>query len=287
MSSSRTDALYHVQQATDIFATFKDTPPETIDIGIAPIMKHIGGMFPGNTIIIGSGQNVGKTSMVQQMLHTSKDKGGVCSGEDGSDVWGAREVAWRTGISPERLRRKDLTGAEVALVREAMGHMEEERRAGTLPEIADCIGFSQERIMDTVAKLADRGCRWLVLDYLQKFRGGHSERRIEVASVLTNFHKACYEHGMVPICMSQIVRLRDSAEPYNHNLKESGDLENEARLIMLMWRDQSDSSIVRCKVSKSTFGGGGLRFAYRYDNAGRLEEWNGEDEDDFEWREEG
>ena len=79
---------------------------------------------------------------------------------------------------------------------------------------------------------------------------------------------------MVPVALSQVVRMPPTAEPNVWNLKESGDLENEARLIILLWRDEGDELILRAKVAKSSFGGGGLRFAYRFNEAEQLEPYD-------------
>src|SRR5690606_2570467 len=152
---------------------------------------------------------------------------------------------------------------------------------GKGPWISYKVGGSVEDIEDAVKELAEAGCRWIALDYLQKPRGhaGAADRWVEVGVTMNRFHKACADAGVVPIIMSQIVRLKDGQEPFPSHMKESGDIENECRLIIMLWRDSSDRSIVRGKVAKSSFGGGGLRFAFRYTEAEYLVELTDEEED--------
>ena len=59
-------------------------------------------------------------------------------------------------------------------------------------------------------------------------------------------------------------------EPHSWFLKETGDLENEARLIILGWQDADNPATIHYKIDKSTFGGVGTRFVYERDHSGTL-----------------
>lgn len=259
-----TDFYTVARQATDLFCTFSDEKPAAVDIGIPAIRSRIGRLFAGNTVVVGAAQNVGKTSFVQRMLLSSEDKGGVASGEDDVDVWGTRILAEFSGVSPAKIRTDELYPDERARVRRALETLEERSAEGTLPEFENVIGAGLDRLEEAAESLAAKGCKYAVLDYIQKFRGIHAERRHEVAGVLAHWHKCCSKNGMVPVALSQVVRMPADQEPNPWNLKESGDIENEARLILMLWRDPGDNLVMRCKVAKSSFGGGGLRFAYRF-----------------------
>lgn len=259
--------------ATRIFRTFDEGEPDLIDLGIPAIRRAIGGMFAGNMVGIGAGQNVGKSSLILSMAMESKDKVGVVELEDGPDVWGARLLAYHTDIPPTRIRRKDLTPEETVRLREV-------RNDSGLkgPMIAYAIGGSLDEIVDATRGLIEAGCRVVVLNYLQKARGHHAERRVEVGNTMNAFLRACAPDpekdwpGAVPVAMSQLVRVHPQKEPYPSQMKETGDIEAECRLIVMGWRDAADELIMRCKVAKSSFGGGGLRFAYRYNEAEYLSE---------------
>lgn len=262
MSSSLGDTA---RRAVSIFRTFSDEDPDLVDIGIPEVRKNIGGMFPGNLIVIAAAQNVGKSSFLRTMGMLSECKGGVLSMEDGPDVWGARLLASEARIKPTKIRRKDLTEGELERLREAVRALELRDEAGLGPVLEYRIGGSTEAVVDGTKELIDHGCRWVALDYLQKGRSsGNQDRRSEVGIYMNAFQAACASGGAVPVIFSQLVRMPSTKEPYPGHLKESGDIENEARLITMLWRDPSDQTLVRGKVAKSSFGGAGMRFAYRY-----------------------
>lgn len=265
--------------ATDLFCTFSDEKPAAVDIGIPALRQRIGRLFAGNTVVIGAAQNVGKTSFVQRMLLSSEDKGGVASGEDDIDVWGTRILAEAAGLPPASIRTDALSESERDRLSLALGDLQRRSALGTLPEFQNVIGAGVERLEEAAEALAAKGCKYAVLDYLQKFRNIHGERRHEVGIVMSSWHRACSRNGMVPVILSQVVRMDAHTEPQSWNLKESGDIENEARIILLLWRDPGDELLMRCKVSKSSFGGGGTRFAYRFSDSESLEPWNPEEEE--------
>lgn len=271
--------------ATEIFHTFSEGKPDLIDLGIPAITRKIGGMFPGNLVGIAAGQNVGKSSVLLAMASQSKDRGGIIELEDGEDVWGARLLARYSDVPPTAIRIKEhqdgtpaLTEADKDRLSAALGAMQQASNEGQGPWIDYRIGGSVDDVAEAVEALAETGCRWIALNYLQKPRGHNSDRRSEVGLTMNRFHKACADANVVPVLVSQIVRMKQGVEPFPGHMKESGDIENECRMIIMFWRDPANDLILRGKVAKSSFGGGGLRFAYRFTDAEYLVEV---DPDDF------
>ena len=211
------------------------------------------------------------SSLILTMAMQSNDKVGVVELEDGPDVWGSRLLAFHTGIKPTKIRRKDLTEQEVEQIRAAT---EDKDLKG--PLISYAIGGSVEEIEKATRALVEQGCKVVFLNYLQKVRGHREDRRSEVGDTMNAFLRACAPDdsldyaGAVPVMMSQLTRGRPDKEPYPSEMKESGDIENECRMILMLWRDSKDTLLTHIKVAKSSFGGGGLRFDYRYDGAESL-----------------
>lgn len=266
----------------DIFRTFKEGKPDLVDLGIKPVRRAIGGMFPGNIVVIGAGQNTGKSSLALEMLCESHDPGAILSLEDGEDVLGVRLLAKYSDVPPALIRKKDLTAAQTERIRRALERLKAMDEAGELrgrTEVA--VGASKDRIEELVGELAAEGARWCGLDYLQKVRGHHAERRCEVGETMVTFQRACKANNMVPVIWSQLVRLPPGQEPYPGHLKESGDIENEARLIILLWRDADDLLTLHGKMAKSSFGAGGTRFKYYFTPAEYLTEERPAMEDDL------
>lgn len=279
-------------RAASIFHTFDDAPPDLVDLGIPAVTRHIGGMFPGNLIGIGMGQNVGKSSLILAMALASPHKVGVVEMEDGPDVWGARLIAAKTGIRPTALRKREHSDADLDALEDLLDAPADPARPDN-PYIEYAISGSVGAMREAVERCIDAGCRIVVLNYLQKVAGtGRAQdRRGEVREVLVAFQQACAPRepdeasddpgspGAVPVIASQLTRIHPTKEPWPSHMKESGDIEAECRMIIMGWRDPGDPMILRCKVAKSSFGGGGLQFAYRYNRAETLVPYDAEDDD--------
>jgi replicative DNA helicase len=156
-----------------------------------------------------------------------------------------------------------------------------DRLSGTRVLVTYAIGAPVKVVMSCVDALAQAGCRLIWLDYLQKVRGLMEDRRNEVSTIYTQFQYACAQNGCAGMVISQFSRQDPTKEPQIYWLKESGDIENEARLIILGNRSPEDQDTVYCRVAKSTFGGENIRFAYHRDSSGILREVVHSEEDDF------
>lgn len=260
-------------RAAGIFRLFEDGEPDLVDLGLPAVTENIGGMFAGNLVGLACGQNVGKSSLLLAMATTAPDIG-IVELEDGPDVWGARLLARYSDIPPTRIRKKELSEGEIEQLREIL------KNPMPGPRIEYAIGGGVDAIATACKKLVSEGCKVICLNYLQKARGHHAERRVEVGNTMYAFLQACAPvppdpsdptdkgyPGAVPVLVSQLTRMDPTKEPFPSHMKESGDIEAECRLIVMGWRDPGDPTILRCKVAKSSFGGGGLRFAYRYTKA--------------------
>ena len=276
------DVFSSASKAVSIFRIGKEGKPDLVDLGLPDIHDTIGGVFPGNLVAIAAGQNVGKSSIALSMLLRTSQRGGYISLEDGEDVVGARLLASASGVGPTRIRRKDLSEADLVALDYAQRRFEAMAAEGLGPRFAYRIGAKIDEVEEAVHVLAAEGCRFAVLDYLQKVRGHHAERRCEVGETMVRFQRACAKQAMVPVILSQLVRMQPGYEPFPHHMKESGDIENECRLIVMFWKDSDQPALVHGKVAKSSFGGGGLRLKYMYNYAEALlpeREWPAHEEE--------
>lgn len=259
-------------EAVHTYHLDREGVPELVPLGFPDIDEELGGLGPGSCGILAAATGVGKSSAMLAAMLNSPVKVGAVSLEDGPDVIGARILAALTGINSRRIRRKvDLTGAELTQLLEAAKHPQLDNvffaypTAGRLAQV--------EAAATTLA--GEFGCKLVWLDYLQKVRGhGKNDRRNEVGETFTSFQRACAEGGAAGMAISQFRRLTDGERvPQIFHLKESGDLENEARLIVLAHKQQADSDPtprVRFFVAKSVFGGESLKFDYTRDDSGTL-----------------
>lgn len=260
------------EEALNTFGSLSGEKPNLVPLGIRVIDEAIGGMYPGTGVIVAAATGIGKSSLALHGALNAAQAGvgvGIISCEDGPDVLGTRILAWASGVPTLDIRKGNLDENQKIALEAARKRLE------TLdhPTVGYPVGRPIEDVEGVLKALAKAGCTLVYIDYLQKIRGSGQDRRNEVAGNFTRLQRIAYDHGIVPVFVSQLSRGFDPDRPPSiHMLKESGDLENEARLIILLWRDTKEPHKLKMKVGKSTFGGEHIRTEFVRNKAGFLEE---------------
>lgn len=257
-----------IDQAIHTFFLDRDGQPELIPIGLRPLDDELGGLGPKSCAILAAATGVGKSSAMLSAMLSSTVTVGCVSLEDGPDVVGTRLISALTHIDSLRIRRKNLSDEEL----ERINDLSHSRRLSNL-QFAYPIAGTIDDVEESVKQLCNAGCRMVWLDYLQKVRGHREERRHEVAETFTRFQRAVARGNAAGVAISQIRRIADGERiPQISHLKESGDLENEARVILLAHRvrDPDHKDRVRFRVAKSTYGGEYIKFDMTRDESGTL-----------------
>lgn len=256
-----------IAQAVETFYLDREGKPELIPIGLPPIDRELGGLGPRACGILAAATGVGKSSAMLTSMLANRTKVGAVSVEDGPDVVGARLISALSGVDSMRIRRKDLTEEELERITKITKNPRLKNMYFSYPTAG-----TVDDIEKAVDALCAKGCRMVWLDYLQKVRGHRDDRRHEVAETFTRFQRAVARGGAAGMAISQFRRLGDGEKiPQIYHLKESGDLENEARLIVLAHKHR-DYGRVRFRVGKSTYGGEHITFDYKRDASGTLRE---------------
>jgi replicative DNA helicase len=266
-------------RATKTFRTFEPGQPELIKLGIGPVDRLIGGVGPGTLVVIGLPTGVGKSSLALHMLLNGASRGGYCSLEDPEDLIGARILAEASGVSSLKIRRKDFDDLDLQRLRDGLLTLQQRDDEGVAPVFDVLIGKSMDKVGEAVTRQAQAGCKRSIFDYLQKMRNGGDDRRNDIGITLRQFQGFCYENNMVAIIMSQFTRLDPGTRPRIRHFKESGDIENEARIALVGWQDDKHANRVNFCLEKSTYGGAGMTFSMEYDDSGSLRECFEEDEE--------
>jgi replicative DNA helicase len=112
---------------------------------------------------------------------------------------------------------------------------------------------------------AEVGVDLIIVDYLQLMQSSTTTRdanRVQEVSEISRGLKALARELKVPvIALSQLSRqpeMRESKEPRLSDLRESGSIEQDADLVMFLWREkergsddqQTDGEVVKLKLSK-------------------------------------
>ena len=261
--------------AMKLFEVGTGKRPDLARTGLSIIDSTIGGLFPGTLVVIGAEQGVGKSSLVLSALFNSPDPIGAIFLEDGPDLVGSRALAYESGVNSLDLRFSErLPPGAIKRLQEAQERLK--ARKDVFLEFA--LGGSMETIETRVERMGKQGVKACYLDYLTKIRGLSADRRSEIGTAMVRFQKACQANGIVPILLSQLSRKNGTREnpdprydePSVGRLKESGDIEAEARVILMAWPSQENGVYVR--LAKSSFGGQGARSHFIRDASGSLRE---------------
>jgi replicative DNA helicase len=190
------------------------------------------GFFPGELILLGGRPSMGKTAVALSFaLNAARNGHGVCiaSLEMTPDAMAMRAISEATandgtGVSYSQMRTGDMTEAQMrALVRaqEKVGILP----VHFLPPSYRDIGALIAGVRQVKAKLRGN-LRLVVVDYLQLIRGQGRSRYEEITEMLALSQ------------LSRAVEQRDDKRPIMSDLRESGQLEQDADTILFCYRDE-------------------------------------------------
>jgi len=266
-------AATSAREAAETFRTFKEGKPNLIPTGFPVVDAKIGGLFPGSPGILGALTGVGKTSLALGAAVRNAECGvptGYISLEDTPDILGSRLWAYASGVDSMKIRRKELDDDDVAALKTGKKRLSKQQNLSLSYPISQPINVILDHMK---AHAQEYGAKMIIVDYLQKIRDDRiQERRNQVSGAFAQLHRVAAELNTALLLVSQVSRQSDPTKPLSiHAQKESGDLENEARLILLAYRPSAaDTDRVTVRIAKSTFGGGGTTFDFERGRNGWL-----------------
>lgn len=214
-------ALYHAQDDNG-----------GMPLNVPMIANAITRLIPGSMTVIGGQTGAYKSSLslfIAQTLERDGQTPGVVSLEDPPEIWGERcEMQWSTALPDARMPVVCLDTHRMHLVTEAMRVLVYRHHVNAL-------------LVDYVQLITRDDMRGI--------------KRAEVVSAIARDLKTEAKRLRVPlILVSQLSRPEKGArwkEPTVFDLKETGDLENNAENIILLWKTgDDDDSQVFGKVGK-------------------------------------
>jgi replicative DNA helicase len=163
---------------------------------------------------------------------------GVFSLEMSREQLVQRLLSLDTGINTHTLRTGHIRDTELQVLMEAMG-----RLASTPIYIEDTPGLSVMEVRSKARRLQSQaGVDLIVIDYLQLMSGRRSDNRVQEVSEISRGLKALARELNVPvIALSQLSRAvegRQSHVPMLSDLRESGSIEQDADIVMFIYREE-------------------------------------------------
>ncbi|GFE70642.1 replicative DNA helicase [Chroococcus sp. FPU101] len=231
-----------IQTYNDIEKLQEETALPGIKTDFYDLDGYTSGFQRSDLIIIAGRPSMGKTSFALNIAHNiARDQLPVAifSLEMSKEQLAQRLLASEAGIESNRLRSGRLTQNEFDPLIQAMGTLTE------LPiYIDDTSNLTVTQMRSQVRRLQSehKGQLGLVLiDYLQLMEGG-SDNRVQELSKITRSLKGLAREINVPvIALSQLsrgVESRTNKRPMMSDLRESGSIEQDADLVIMLYRDE-------------------------------------------------
>lgn len=227
--------------------------------GLDDLDQMMGGLQPSDLIILAGRPAMGKTSLATNIAfnvaaayqsETLPDgsiralNGGVVgffSLEMSAEQLATRILAEQAEIASYKIRRGDISEHEFDKLASCAQMMQ------TIPlYIDDTGGISIAQLRARARRLKrQRGLDFMVVDYLQLLTGSSkssSQGRVQEITEITTGLKALAKELAVPIMalsqLSRQVESRDDKRPQLSDLRESGSIEQDADVVMFVFREE-------------------------------------------------
>lgn len=201
------------------------------------------GFQPSDFIILAGRPSMGKTSLGLCIGYNAAMKHnipvGVFSLEMSKEQLAQRVLCAEAKVDQQRLRNGTLDEEDWLKLHETAGKLS---KAPLF--IDDTPGISIRQLRAKARQLkAEKGLGLIVIDYLQLLQGSRrSENRQQEISEISRSLKGLAKELQIPVLamaqLSRSVEQRPNKRPVMSDLRESGSLEQDADMVMFIYRDE-------------------------------------------------
>jgi replicative DNA helicase len=219
-----------------------------VPTGLRDLDDKLGGLHQSDLIIIAGRPSMGKTSLATniafnaaQKLQESGKKSSIAffSLEMSSEQLSTRIISEQARISSNDIRRGRISDEQFDKF------LETSKNIAELPLYIDETPAISIAAMSNRARRIKRlfGLDMVVVDYIQLMRGTtfNKDGRVQEISQITQGLKAIAKELAVPVValsqLSRQVEQRDDHKPQLSDLRESGSIEQDADVVMFVYRE--------------------------------------------------
>ncbi|MDC0437641.1 replicative DNA helicase [Pelagibacteraceae bacterium] len=222
-----------------------------VPTGLTDLDEKLGGLHKSDLVILAGRPGMGKTALATniayhaaQNLNSRQEKSSVAffSLEMSSEQLSTRILSEQARIKSDDIRRGKVTEDEINR------YIETSRNIYDLPLYID---ETPAIAISTLCNRARRikrlfGLSLIVVDYIQLMRAPNSfnnrnDNRVQEVSEITQGLKALAKELKVPVLalsqLSRAVESRDDKKPQLSDLRESGSIEQDADVVMFVYRE--------------------------------------------------
>ena len=234
---------------------FTDMGGHGLNTGFPLLDDCLGGLEGGDIAVIGARPAVGKSAFVTQLMLQVAQQGKrvvLFNLEMREAQVYERIVASRSGIPLSRVRR--------ALAFQGDERERYEETNASVSKLDVWISSGRKRVSTIRAECRHLDADLIIVDYLQLIEPDrkYGNRASEVGDISKSLKGLAMELGVPIVVLSQLNRLseaRETKEPSMAELRESGDIEQDASVVLLLWNLSEDERNRRgLKIEKSRQG---------------------------------
>jgi replicative DNA helicase len=221
-----------------------------VDTGLYDLDKRIGGLMPSEFVVLAGRPSMGKTALAGTIIRNAARKfmADALIGKPPKAVYfhsaemPAVQVAYRdladlTGISAHRQRLGQIEAPEFDRLVQAQHTIEGwPYFVDDTPQVG--VAYIRHRARHIQRK---HGLGLIVVDHLQKLKGTTTEgRRLEIDELSGGLAALAKELDVPVLALSQLsraVEARDDKRPNLSDLRESGGIEQDADVVMFLYRE--------------------------------------------------
>ncbi|MDD2871469.1 MAG: replicative DNA helicase [Candidatus Gracilibacteria bacterium] len=234
-----------LSQRYEEFAEIHENPEaikqHRLQLGFKDLDHKSGGLKGGDLVIIAARPAMGKTAFclnLAQNVGLNKKNVAIFSLEMSKEQLTDRMIAAAMQIDSWKLAKGELEDHEFAKIGEAMEKLSEANIY-----IDDSAGGSLTDLKSKCRRLKiESGLDLIIIDYLQLMSNGNSMNRVQEISEISRGLKSLARELNIPIIalsqLSRAVEQRPDKRPVMSDLRESGAIEQDADMILMIYREE-------------------------------------------------
>ena len=211
-----------------------------VPTGLTDVEKVLNGLHKSDLILLAARPSMGKTALALNIaVNAAKSKKVVAlfSLEMSCEQIGNRLLSSESKVNSLHLNTGNLADGDIYKLNDALDVLS---RLNIFIDDTAGISISKLRVKVSLLKIK-YGLDLIVVDYLQLMRGNGENRVQEISGISRGLKALAKEFNVPVLALSQLsrnVEMRNEKRPQLSDLRESGSLEQDADIVMFLYRDE-------------------------------------------------
>lgn len=254
-----------------------------VSSGFPELDAKTSGFQKGDMVLVAARPSMGKTTFALNLAEYAALRQGksivIFSLEMSKEQLAYKLLCSEANVDMLKLRTGNLEDSDWDNIAKASGPLAEAKMY-----IDDTAGISVMEMRSKCRRIKiEHGIDMIVIDYLQLMSGSGESRQQEVSEISRSIKALAKEMQCPIIALSQLSRApeqRTDHRPMLSDLRESGSIEQDADIVMFLYRDEyydeetEDKNVAECIISKQRNGPTGtvkLAWIGQYSKFARLD----------------